>query len=172
VRLARQISESDTDAAKEMLDQIGADLQEAVQELRNLAHGIYPPLLMDRGLREALIAAGNRAALPTDVMADDVGRYPQAVEAAVYFCCLEALQNAGKHAGEGAAITITVREDESALLFEVADTGAGFDLKSGAQRGHGFVNMADRVGAFGGSVRVDSAPGRGTKIIGRVPLTQ
>ena len=65
---------------------------------------------------------------------------------------------------------MTVREDEGAVLFEVADTGAGFDMKSGAQRGHGFVNMADRVGAFGGTVRVDSAPGQGTTISGRVPL--
>jgi len=170
VRLTRQIADSDTDAAKEMLDQIGLDLQEAVQELRNLAHGIYPPLLMDRGLAEALSAAANRAVLPTEVRAEGVGRYPQAVEAAIYFCCLEALQNAGKHAGEGASITVTVREDEGAVLFEVADTGAGFDMKSGAQRGHGFVNMADRVGAFGGTLRVDSAPGEGTTIAGRVPL--
>ena len=79
----------------------------------------------------------------------------------MYFCCLEALQNAGKHAGDGATVTITVREDEGALLFEVADDGAGFDMASGAQRGHGFVNMADRVGAIGGTVRVESAPGPG-----------
>ena len=115
VRLARQIADSDPDQAEEMLDQIGLDLQEAVQELRNLAHGIYPPLLMDRGLPEALRAAAGRAALPTSVEAEDIGRYPQQVEAAVYFCCLEALQNAGKHAGEGAAVTVTLREDEGAL---------------------------------------------------------
>lgn len=171
VRLARQLADADPDAAKEMLDQIGVDLQEAVQELRNLAHGIYPPLLMDRGLGEALRAAGNRSVLPVDVViGDDVGRYPQAVEAAVYFCCLEALQNAGKHAGDGATITVTVGEDEGALLFEVADDGAGFAMASGAQRGHGFVNMADRVGAFGGTLRVESTPGVGTTIAGRVPL--
>jgi signal transduction histidine kinase len=170
VRLTRQIAEKDADAALEMLDQIGSDLQDAVQELRNLAHGIYPPLLMDRGLSEALAAAGNRAVLPTDVVADGIGRYPQAVEAAVYFCCLEALHNAGKHAGDGASVTITLHEDEGALLFEVADTGAGFDTSTRAQRGHGFVNMADRVGAFGGSVRVDSKPGHGTTVFGRVPL--
>jgi signal transduction histidine kinase len=171
VRLARQIADADPAASKEMLEQIGADLQEAVQELRNLAHGIYPPLLMDRGLGEALRAAGSRAVLPTDVVVDDgVGRYPQAVEAAVYFCCLEALQNAGKHAGDGASITVTLAEDEGALLFEVADDGAGFDMGSGAQSGHGFVNMADRVGAFGGTIRVESAPGAGTTIAGRVPL--
>ncbi len=169
-RLARQIADSDPEATKEMLDQIAADLQDAVQELRNLAHGIYPPLLMDRGLPDALRAAADRAPLPADVEADGVSRYPQQVEAAVYFCVLEALQNAGKHAGPGATITIDLREEHGALLFSVTDTGAGFDAGSDAGRGHGFVNMADRVGAFGGSLRVDSAPGAGTTISGRVPL--
>ncbi len=169
-RLARQLADSDPDATKEMLDQIASDLQDAVQELRNLAHGIYPPLLMDRGLPDALRAAANRATLPTEVDAEGIGRYPQQVEAAIYFCCLEALQNAGKHAGVGATITIRLREDQGALLFDVTDSGAGFDPASGAASGHGFVNMADRVGAFGGSVRVDSALGRGTSIVGRVPL--
>jgi signal transduction histidine kinase len=170
VNLARQISDSDPEAAKGMLEQIGLDLREAVQELRNLAHGIYPPLLMDRGLGEALSAAAGRAALPTVVRAEGIGRYPQQVEAAVYFCVLEALQNAGKHAGDGSEVTISLREEEGALLFDVADDGAGFDLATGAHRGHGFVNMSDRVGAFGGSIAVDSAPGRGTQISGRLPL--
>ncbi len=170
VRLARQLAEKDPEAAQGMLDQIGSDLQEAVQELRNLAHGIYPPLLADRGLPDALSAAAGRAALPTDVVADGIGRYDQAIEAAVYFCCLEALQNAGKHAGEGAHATVTVREEEGALLFEVADTGAGFELEGGAGRGAGFVNMADRVGAIGGTLTVDSAPGQGTRVGGRIPL--
>ena len=94
------------------------------------------------------------------------------MEAAVYFCCLEALQNAGKHAGDGRDRSrSTVREDEGALLFEVADDGAGFDIGRAARAaGHGFVNMADRVGAFGGTLRVDSAPGQGTTIAGPVPL--
>jgi signal transduction histidine kinase len=127
-------------------------------------------LLRDRGLGEALAAAAGRAALPTSVDADGIGRYPEPVEAAVYFCVLEAIQNAGKHAGDGAQMTITLREEEGALLFDVVDDGAGFDLASGAQRGHGFVNMSDRVGAFGGSISVDSAPGRGTRISGRLPL--
>ena len=152
-----------------MLEQIGLDLQEAVQELRNLAHGIYPPLLMDRGLPDALRAAAGRAALPTDVEAEGIGRYPQQVEAAVYFCCLEAMQNAGKHAGEGATMIVTLREVEGALVFEVADTGAGFDISQRGS-GSGFVNMTDRLGAMGGTVRVESAPGRGTKIRGRIPL--
>jgi signal transduction histidine kinase len=170
VNLARQIADSDPDSAKAMLEQIGKDLQEAVQELRNLAHGIYPPLLMDRGLAEALSAAAGRAALPTGVEADGVGRYPQQVEAAVYFCCLEALQNAAKHAGAGAEAMVTVWEDEGALLFEVRDDGAGFDLASRAHEGHGFVNMGDRVGAIGGSISVESAAGQGTAIRGRIPL--
>jgi signal transduction histidine kinase len=170
VNLVRQISETDPDTAKSMLEQIGSDLQEAVQELRNLAHGIYPPLLMDRGLSEALSAAAGRAALPTGVEADGIGRYPQVLEAAVYFCCLEALQNAAKHAGDGAQAMITVRENEGALLFEVHDDGAGFDLATGAHHGHGFVNMSDRVGAIGGSINVETAPGQGTTIRGRIPL--
>lgn len=116
-------------------------------------------------------AAAGRAALPTVIEAEGIGRFDQQIEAAVYFCVLEALQNAGKHAGDGAEATVTVREDEGALLFEVADDGAGFDMTSGAQRGHGFVNMNDRVGAIGGAVTVTSAPGKGTKISGRIPLS-
>jgi len=170
VNLVRQIADSDPDAAKAMLEQIGGDLQEAVQELRNLAHGIYPPLLMDRGLAEALSAAAGRAAIPTGVEAEGIGRYPEQVEAAVYFCCLEALQNAAKHAGDGAEAMVRVWEDEGALLFEVRDDGAGFDLASRAHEGHGFVNMGDRVGAIGGSISVESAPGQGTAIRGRIPL--
>ena len=170
VNLARQISDTDPEAAKGMLEQIGLDLREAVQELRNLAHGIYPPLLMDRGLPEALSAAAGRAALPTGVEADGIGRYSQPTEAAVYFCVLEALQNAAKHAGPDAQATVTVREEEGALLFEVVDDGAGFDLATGAHLGHGFVNMSDRVGAIGGSIAVESSPGHGARISGRIPL--
>jgi len=170
VRLARQIADTDPEQTKAMLDELGGSLQEAVQELRNLAHGIYPPVLMDRGLPAALEAAAGRAALPTDVQAEGVERFPQQTEAAVYFCCLEALQNAGKHAGDDATATVTVRRDPEGLVFEVADTGAGFDMASGAAKGHGFVNMSDRIGAIGGKLRVDSAPGKGTKVSGVIPL--
>jgi signal transduction histidine kinase len=172
LRLARQLAEQDPDASKAMLDQLAHDLQEAVQQLRDLAHGIYPPLLMDRGLVEALQAAAGRAALPTDVEAEDLGRFTPDVEAAVYFCCLEALQNAGKHAGEGATATIKVWKEEGALLFEVADNGAGFDPVSRPHLGAGFTNMSDRVGAIGGSLKVQAAPGKGTKISGRIPVAE
>jgi signal transduction histidine kinase len=170
LRLACQVADNDPEQAKAMLDELGVSLQDAVQELRNLAHGIYPPVLMDRGLAPALEAAAGRAALPTEVHPDDIGRLEQPIEAAVYFCCLEALQNAGKHAGEGARATITLRRESEGLVFEVADTGAGFDMSSAAVKGHGFVNMGDRIGAIGGRLRVDSAPGDGTRISGTVPI--
>jgi signal transduction histidine kinase len=99
----------------------------------------------------------------------DVGRFPQDVEAAVYFCCLEALQNAAKHAGEGARVTVTLGREDGDLVFGVADDGAGFDPAGPAGRGHGFVNMSDRVGAIGGSLTVDSTPGHGTRIAGLIP---
>src|SRR5439155_12453925 len=127
-------------------------------------------LLMDRGLAEALGAAAGRAAIPTDVRTDGIGRFSAEVEAAVYFCCLEALQNAGKHAGEGATATIRVWEEEGGLLFEVADDGAGFDVRQ-RSAGAGFTNMNDRLGAIGGSLRVESTPGRGTRLLGTIPLT-
>jgi signal transduction histidine kinase len=170
VRLARQLADRDPEQAKTVLDQLGTDLQETVQEVRNLAHGIYPPVLMDQGLSSALEAAAARAPIATTVDATDIGRWSQELEAAVYFCCMEALQNAGKHAGNGAQVTIRLREAEGKLLFEVADDGPGFDLRSRAAKGHGFVNMSDRIGAIGGTLTVDSAPGHGTRIAGSVPL--
>ena len=145
------------------------DAQATLTELRELAHGIYPPLLMDRGLPEALQAAANRAVLPAEVAAD-VGRYAPDVEAAIYFCCLEAMQNAGKHAGADARLRITVTETDGNLCFEVVDDGAGFDMGTGAARGHGFVNMTDRLGAIDGRLEVESAPGSGTRISGRIPI--
>jgi signal transduction histidine kinase len=171
VRLARKLAETDPEASVELLDQLGLDLQDAVQELRALAHGIYPPLLIDRGLEEALRAAAGRAALPTDVISSDLGRYSPDTEAAAYFCCMEALQNAGKHAGEGSSATVRVWEDGDRLFFEVSDDGAGFEMAGAAGKGAGFVNMSDRVGAVGGTLNVESAVGRGTTISGRVPIT-
>lgn len=169
VRLARELFERDPDKARGLVEELGGDLEEALQELRDLAHGIYPPLLADRGLSEALAAAARRASLPTEVRSDGIGRYPPEIEAAVYFCCLEALQNAGKHAGESARAAIRLWEEAGGLLFEVADDGVGFDTRhTGASAG--FTNMNDRLGAIGGSLRVESAPGRGTKVAGAIPV--
>ncbi|MGB9112608.1 MAG: histidine kinase, partial [Acidimicrobiales bacterium] len=171
VRLARQLVETDPTGSVEILDALGGELQDAVQELRALAHGIYPPLLIDRGIEEALRSAASRAAIPTDVEAEGLRRYSPEEEAAVYFCCMEALQNAGKHAGEQASATVRVHEREGTLFFDVVDDGAGFDMNGAKGHGAGFVNMRDRVGAIGGTLSVQSAPGKGTKISGHLPLS-
>ncbi|MEZ5322839.1 MAG: histidine kinase [Microthrixaceae bacterium] len=169
VGLIKTLMEADPATAKGMLDELREDVQAALTELRELAHGIFPPLLRDRGLPEALQTAANRAALPTTVEAADVGRYDADVEAAVYFCCLEAMQNAGKYAGDDARITVAVGNGDGSLWFEVADDGDGFDVGA-AGDGHGFVNMRDRLGAFGGDLTVTSAAGAGTRVRGRLPV--
>jgi signal transduction histidine kinase len=168
LRLTKDMLSDDPEGAAEMLDALADAVKETIQELRDLAHGIYPPLLMDSGLPEALRAAANRSPLGVSVAADDLSRYPSEVEAAVYFCCLEALQNAAKHA-PGATVRIAVHEEDGALHFEVVDDGPGFDVAA-AKAGHGYTNMSDRLGAIGGTVDWRSAPGAGTTIAGTIPV--
>jgi signal transduction histidine kinase len=168
LRLAKDILSEDPDGAAEMLDALGDAVKDTIQELRDLAHGIYPPLLMDSGLPEALRAAGGRSPLSGSVETGELGRYPTELEAAVYFCCLEALQTAAMHA-PGASVVLTVLEDDGAVRFTVSDDGPGFDVDA-ATAGHGYVNMNDRVGAIGGSVEWRSVVGEGATIAGTVPL--
>ncbi|MEO7557325.1 MAG: histidine kinase [Acidimicrobiales bacterium] len=170
LRLVKDMLGDDPETATEMLDALAADVKETIQELRDLAHGIYPPLLLDSGLLEALRAAATRSPLDVTVEAEGLGRYPSEVEAAVYFCCLEALQNAGKHAPE-AQVRLQVGVTEGVLRFAVADDGPGFDVAT-AQKGHGFVNMSDRIGAIGGTVQWESTPGHGATIAGTIPLSE
>jgi signal transduction histidine kinase len=170
LRLAQDAVEDDPADALAMIDEIKGDVQVAIAELRSLAHGIFPPLLGSGGLAEALPAAATRATVATTVDTAGIGRYGTDMEAAVYFCVLEALQNAGKHAGASASVAVRVWEADSTLLFEVTDDGAGFDAASESGDGHGFVNMADRLGAFGGTVTVRSQPGQGTTVTGTLPL--
>jgi signal transduction histidine kinase len=150
-----------------MLDELGRAVQETIRELRELAHGIYPPLLVDSGLAEALKAVANRSPLDVELVTDGIARHGGDIEAAIYFCCLEALQNAGKHAPDS-HVVIRIWEESGGLLFEVSDDGPGFDVGR-AIRGHGYTNMADRLGAIGGAVRWESQPGSGTTIRGSVP---
>jgi signal transduction histidine kinase len=169
VGLVKTLMDADHQTATGMLDELRADVQVTLDALRELAHGIYPPLLRDRGLPDALQTAANRATLPTTVEADGVGRHGTDLEAAVYFCCLEAMQNAGKHAGDTARVCVAVGDRDGTLWFEVRDDGAGFDTAL-VSEGHGFVNMRDRLGAFGGELEVQSAVGEGTTIRGTVPV--
>ena len=134
LRLARDVVADDPAAVGEMLDQLAEDVQLTIRELRELAHGIYPPLLADNGLADALRAAASRSPLTVRVaVADDVGRYPAEVEAAIYFSCLEALQNAAKHAPEATA-ELRLWTAAGGLLFSVTDDGPGFDRASGPAR--------------------------------------
>jgi len=166
LRLVSELAEQDRDMARDLLAEANSEINDAARDLRDLAHGIYPPLLAESGLPDALAAAARRSTMPTTVDAGTLGRYPAEVEATVYFCCLEAIQNASKHAGEGATLTLRLREDAGMLTFDVVDDGKGFDAQ-GRGLGAGFVNMADRLGALGGSLRVESAPQRGTTVSGR-----
>ena len=165
LRLAKDAVEDDPADALAMIDEIKGDLQGAITELRSLAHGIFPRC-SSGGLAEALPAAATRAAVATTVETSGIGRYGADMEAAVYFCVLEALQNAGKHAGESATVAVRVWEADGVLRFEVSDDGAGFDTTSASDEGHGFVNMADRLGAFGGTLTVRSQPAQGTTVTG------
>ena len=170
LRLAEELIEDDPVEATKVIDELRENLKDAIAELRALAHGIFPPLLSSGGLREALPAAAGRAALPTTVDTEGVGRYSAEIESTVYFCCLEAVQNAAKHAGADAEIQVRVREQGRALVFEVIDDGVGFAPSGGGAAGHGFVNMTDRLGAVGGKFAVTSSPGKGTSIRGEIPL--
>ncbi|MEN3267269.1 ATP-binding protein [Pseudonocardia sp.] len=159
---------SAAEANLELLDELDHGVRESIQALRDLAHGIYPPLLRDAGLGEALRAAARRSPLAVSVQVGGLRRHPEQTEAAVYFCCLEALQNSAKHAA-GSTVTVTLEETAEELRFAVADTGPGYDV-GGMAAGAGLQNMADRLGAIGGSIELRSAAGEGTRVTGRVPL--
>jgi signal transduction histidine kinase len=164
--LARVAGTNPTKAA-ELATSLQGRAAEAMEDLRDLARGIYPPLLADKGLAAALEAQTRKAAVPTTVSADGIGRYHHDVESAVYFCCLEALNNVAKYANaSGAAIGLA--HDEDRLRFEIRDDGEGFDTASEA-RGTGLQGMADRLDAIGGALTVTSTPGAGTSVVGRVP---
>ena len=166
--LAEAFAEKDPARAQELVGQLKADADEALETLRALARGIYPPLLADQGLAAALEAQARKATLPVEVSAAGIGRYPQDIEAAVYFCALEALQNIQKYANASrASVSLTALSGD--LRFEVQDDGGGFDAAT-IKPGTGLQNMKDRLEALGGAVDVDSTLGGGTRLRGRVPV--
>jgi signal transduction histidine kinase len=164
-RLAASMIERD-EQVREILEQLQLETNEALENLRDLARGIYPPLLGDKGLEAALVAQARKSPVPTEVHADGIGRGSRDVEAAIYFCVLEALQNVAKYAKAGRA-EVRLSASDDALTFVVDDDGIGFDPTTAS--GSGLTNMRDRLEALGGELGVRSWVGRGTTVTGTVP---
>jgi signal transduction histidine kinase len=165
--LAGSLVGKDAGKERELIDQLKSDVQDALDNLRDLARGIYPPLLADKGLAVALESQARKSPLPVEVSSDGIGRYPQEVEAAVYFCTLEGLQNVAKYADAKSA-TVRLAQSDGHLRFEVGDDGRGFDPASTGY-GTGLQGIADRLAALGGTLEVTSAPGEGTLVSGSLP---
>jgi signal transduction histidine kinase len=167
-RLAASLIGKDNDGARQMLEQLQTQTNEALEDLRDLARGIYPPLLADKGLPTALEAQARKAVMPVVIEPDGVGRYLPQIESVVYFSVLEALQNIAKYA-EATCATVRLSHGQERLTFEVTDDGRGFDTARTGY-GTGLQGIADRLAALGGSLEVVSAPGDGTTVAGRVPI--
>ncbi len=166
--LAEMLLARDPEKATATLQQLKGDADEALETLRDLARGIYPPLLAEKGLVTALESQARKATLPVVVDGAGITRYPQDLEAAVYFCVLEALQNMQKYA-KATQATVCLRETDGRLQVEVEDDGAGFDVAT-AERGAGLTNMEDRLDAVGGDLSIRSSPGSGTRLSVSLPF--
>ena len=168
LRLLEQLVERDPAQARSVAAQLQGDTTEALEELRDLARGIYPPLLADKGLVAALESQARKSVVPVTVEGDGVGRYAREAEAAVYFSCLEALQNVAKYASASRA-TVTLSDGDGRLRFEVSDDGVGFDAASRSY-GSGLQGIADRLAALDGEIEIRSSPGAGTTVAGVLPV--
>jgi signal transduction histidine kinase len=168
MRLLKTLTRKDPAKAEDLVDQLQADARDALDDLRDLARGIYPPLLADKGLAAALEAQARKVPFPVQVEPNGVGRYPAEAEATAYFCVLEALQNAAKYADASSALVRLGHEDGD-LVFSVTDDGKGFDPAT-TPRGSGLQNMVDRVDALGGRIDITSSSGTGTTITGWIPV--
>jgi signal transduction histidine kinase len=163
--LAESVAGQDEKRERALVAQLKAETSGALKTLRELARGIYPPLLAEQGLAAAVSAQAGKAPGPVEVRTDGIGRYPAEIETAVYFCCVEALHNAVRHA-PGSTVRISLADAGHGPAFEVTDNGPGFDRA--AVVASGLQNMNDRLAALGGSCQVDSSPGRGTTVTGRI----
>ncbi len=164
--LAESVAGQDDERERALVAQLKAETSGALETLRELARGIYPPLLAEQGLTAAVTTQASKAPVPVEVDAGGLGRYPAEIETAIYFCCLEALQNAARHA-PGSAVRVSLAGDHGQVMFTVTDDGPGFDPAATAA-GSGLRNMSDRLAALGGSCQVDSRSGRGTTVAGRM----
>jgi len=165
--LLARVADREPASAGAMATELQARATEALEDLRDLARGIYPPVLADQGLVAALEGQARKAVVPTNVEALHVGRYERSIESAVYFCSLEALNNVAKYA-DAAHATISLEQRDGHLTFTVRDDGTGFD-PAAATHGTGLQGMVDRLDAIGGELRISSSPGAGTAVTGTVP---
>ncbi len=165
LRLAMSAELVSEESLRSRLNSIGQGVDDAIEEVREVSHGLYPHLLIEQGLAPAL----ERAVLPVEVRHNKLSRYPAELELAVYYCCLEAVQNAMKHGGPEVAVSVSLQESDGSLSFEVADDGPGFD-PSAERAGLGLQSLKDRLGGVGGQLTITSEPGRGTVVAGAVPL--
>ena len=170
IGLAERLLRSDTEKASALLDEVKGEANDALETLRDLARGIYPPLLADKGLAAALSAQARKSSIPVEVVPERIGRYPEETEAAVYFSCLEALQNVSKYA-EASKATVHLSQLNGSLVFEVSDDGRGFDPAI-VGHGTGLQGISDRLASLGGTVEIRSAPTRGTTVAGRIPVPE
>jgi signal transduction histidine kinase len=163
VQLARQLLESDPDAARAVLDEVARDVHGALDAVRELAYGIYPPLLLDRGVAEALRAAVSTASVPVRVEAEGMGRFSAEIESTLYFTCLEAVRDA---APRGHRVTVRLWQDEADVRWSVTDDAPC----AGKRQSVGLTAIRDRIEAIGGSLTVEAKPGAGTRVGGSIPV--
>ncbi len=159
LQVAVRLADTDPAATKSLLEEMGRDVRQALDETAQLAERIYPPLLEASGFAASLRSAAVSAGVPAAVEVTAAAGFPPEVAAAVYLCCLEALE----HARAGTQATVTVRDEERELTFEVVADGDHSD--------EGRERLRDRVEALGGRLTITSEPGGGTRVSGSLPLS-
>lgn len=169
LELARRLCATDPAAAVELLEELGRDARAALDGVRTLASEIYPPLLDAGGLLVAVRAAAAAEGMVAHVEVEALPTARPELAVTVFFCCREALRNAARHAGPGARAKVSVRVEGASVVVEIADDGCGFATP--APPDGGLCRLQDRVSALGGSLEIDSEPGHGTSVRGRLPLT-
>ncbi|TME80400.1 MAG: hypothetical protein E6I47_09100 [Chloroflexi bacterium] len=168
IALLKNLAATEPQRAQVALDELTGDANEAIETLRELARGLYPPILAQDGLLAAVEAQARRTPVPVEVAGGPLPRYSQETEAGVYFCVLEALQNMVKHANATKA-TVRIEQRDGRLVFSVTDDGRGLDPER-ARSGSGMQNMQDRIEVLGGELQVESSPGAGTLLTGSIPV--
>jgi signal transduction histidine kinase len=154
---------------RDLVERLGDEVGQTIEELRDIAGGRRPPLLAAHGVPAALQAAAGRTPVRVNIYDTGFGRPPEAVETTIYFCCLESLQNAAKHAGPDALVSVHLGRSDDRVRFSIEDDGAGFD-PAAVDGGSGLENLAGRLAALGGQLRIEAREGRGTRVSGDVPV--